>query len=330
MQHNFKKNIVLLSYGKESEYLRAIFCILSFYAWCGHDQTKFRFLVYTDNPDFFSGYLDGYAIAYVFLDVNELEEMLQQTGFIHRRKVRVIELSFQKYPNEDLLFLDSDTFIYSDCTALVEPLMPETSYMHKREYTITEGLSIFKSYNQGEYPKRFLNYILSRDFEIGRTVETFSGTDYSWNSGVLSLHKSFSHYMKDVMTLTDGFYKSSNWFISEQLAFSFILQRKTSIKPSDHMVIHYWGLKEKALMDTWLASFMGNRDAADLHDLTTIQGLTQKWKKELEVDSILDQAAASIADHNWYYTAKKVIQLFFKKPMALRSLFHTILNIKKY
>lgn len=324
MQNTVKKNLVLLSYGNEAEYLRAIFCVLSFFAWYDRDEALPRIIIYTDKPDFFYNHLGKEHIEYYLITSNELVEMLNQTGFLHRRKVKVIDLTFQRYPDDDVLFLDSDTFIIAEPSSLIAALEPGFSYMHKKEYTINTGLDLFTSYNQAEYPQAFLRYILSRDFEIGGGVETFSGADYSWNSGVLGLHRNFSHYMDNVLELTDGFYNSSKWFISEQLAFSFILQRKTTIKPADHLVLHYWGKREKEVMDQLLIGFFKKAFGVGKRDKILIQNLTITWKKQLEIESIVGQAVASIKAKDWYYGTKKIVQLLVKQPFALRSVYNEV------
>ena len=160
------KNLVLLSYGSISESLRAIFCILSFNAWRrSNDRT--RIIVYTDKPDFFKSYLRDLDIEYVLLNAKDLTDMQAGINFNHRIKVSVIDLTYKKYPEQSLIFVDSDTFFTGIPTPLLQNSGPEISYMHKKEYNFNEGLELFRSYGEGEFPEAFLNYIAGRDFDIG-------------------------------------------------------------------------------------------------------------------------------------------------------------------
>lgn len=327
------KNIVFLSYGSESEYLRAIFCILSLSAWIKQKESDpaekyLRVIIYTDNPDFFSSRLPrDFPVVCFFLPPALLEEMLGSTRFFHRRKVAVIDLTFKRYPNEDLLFIDSDTFFTAGPAALLSEFKNGESFMHKREYRLEKGVKIFTAFNQGQYPKAFLHYISGREFNIRGTSVIFSQNDYSWNSGVLGLHKDFVHYMPDVFRLTDEFYANSAWFISEQLAFALILQRKTRIQPSDHFILHYWGKRQKALMDRLIINLFQERSPSELNDKEFIRSLTLKWKTMIINDLILEKAVISLQQGYWLYGTKKGLEIIIKDPFrsaTYKELFNSI------
>jgi hypothetical protein len=308
------KNLVLLSYGRESEYRRAIFCVLSFFAWDDGHAKDTRILIYTDKPEFFQTYLEDINIEYVFLTPALLDEMLGDSGFFHRRKVSVIDMTFKKFPNDNLLFIDSDTFFIAGHNALLNGFEQRRSFMHKREYRLKDGLSLFASFNQEEYPKAFLNYISGRNFEIDGIIEKFDENDYSWNSGVLGLNKDFAVYMPDVFKLTDEFYASSKWFICEQMAFSLILQRRTEIKPSDQFVLHYWGNRQKVLLDRLLEDLLHQKRIVELRDKTFIKSLTGKLAKKVEIDLMAEQIDIAYTQQNLLYGIKKSALLVLKNP----------------
>ncbi len=324
-----KKNLILLSYGREAEYFRAVFCILSFLAWSGENRKKVRIIIYSDYPIFFKGYLEDPDIDYFLLTSDLLKKMRGGTDFLHRIKVAVIDLTFKRFPDEDLLFIDSDTFFISESKDLLDEFRKGHSFMHKMEYTLKEGLDIFASYDQPEFPKAFIRYISSRNFTIGNTIENFTESDYSWNSGVLGLSKDFAVYMPDVIRLTDRFYENSQWFISEQLAFSLILQRKTQISPVDHIILHYWGKQQKILMDQLIYNLLNQNPIPEWRNAALIRSITKKWKKELEIDAILQEAVFAFCRYNLYYGIKKVIQLGFRRPGALFLISRLIYAAKK-
>jgi hypothetical protein len=313
------KNIVLLSYGNKSEYLRAIFCILSISSWVltkssDTSSRSIKIIVYTDNPDYFKKHLGIYEIEYYLLTPSLMQEMLANTNYIHRRKVFVIDLTFKQYPKSDLIFIDTDTFFYAPPGPLMEEFSNEKSFMHQREYQLTDAVARFSSFNQGQFPTAFLKYIKNRKFVIRNTEELFSGKDYCWNSGVLGLSSEFASYLPDIFKLTDEFYKHSGWFISEQLAFGLTLQRKTKVQATDGFIAHYWGKRQKLLLDSLISELLQEKTAAELIDSIHIRMITVKWKDDIINDLILEQAVISLQQNYWLYGFKKALQVILKDP----------------
>lgn len=307
------KNLVVLSYGKETEYRRAIFSILSFYSWSAKELTKLRILVYTDHPQFFEPYLAHLPISYILLTKELQQQMLGDSGFIHRIKVGVIEETFKKYPDEHLLFIDSDTFFIEDPAVILNGFKSGASFMHKREYNLEEGLRFFKAINQGEHASDFLNYIDNRAFFLEQDTFYFGKEDYSWNSGVLGLHASFSSRITGVVELTDAFYANSKWFISEQLAFALILQKTTEIAATDDLVVHYWGYRQKVLLDKFIGDLF-HQSKERLLEKAFLKGQTRKMKRLVKHDLVLEQAVLALGQRHWKYGLKKSFQAILSNP----------------
>jgi hypothetical protein len=313
------KNIVLLSYGNESEYFRAIFCILSISSWVltkssGVSADAIKIIVYTDNPDFFKKHLGSYEIEYYLLTPSLMQEMLANTNYIHRRKVFVIDLTFKRYQQSDLIFIDTDTFFYAPPGALMEEFSNGKSFMHQREYQLADAVAKFSIFNQGQFPTAFLKYIKNHKFVIGNTEERFSAKDYCWNSGVLGLSRDFASYLPDIFKLTDEFYKHSGWFISEQLAFGLTLQRKTEVQATDGYIAHYWGKRQKALLDSFIKELLEEKTVNELLDSDHIRMITVKWQGAIINDLILEQAVISLEQNYWLYGIKKALQVILKDP----------------
>lgn len=313
---NSDQNLVFLSYGAESEFRRAIFNILSFYAWsAASDIKRTRIVIYTDQPHFFQLYLDQPNIEYVLMNPELMEEMLGGTLFYHRRKIASIDMTFKKYPQDNVIFIDSDTFFTGDATLLFNGITKDRAFMHQREYTFEQGLGIFKSFNQGEFPQAFITYITDRELIIGGKPERFTKDDYGWNSGVLGLHSSFAEYMPDVFRLNDEFYENSRWFISEQIAFSLILQRRKILQAADEFVLHYWGKRQKVMLDKLLIDLLNRYKLTELKDKTLIKRITTRWKFKVEVDIIQEQATIALSLGSWLYGLKKSAQVLLKDPL---------------
>lgn len=308
------RNLVLLSYGRDSEYFRAIFCILSFASWYEHKLEETRINVYTDNPDFFKPYLSHLNIEYILLTPVLMEDMLANTTYFHRRKVGVIDMTFKNFPAEDLIFIDSDTFFIASQKGLFDDYTPDRSFMHRLEYTLGGALDFFTAFNQDEHPRAFINYIKDREFQVNGKTEVFTADDYCWNSGVLGLSKTFSKYMPDVYQLTDAFYANSKWFISEQLAFGLVIQRVSDIQPVEDFIVHYWGKRQKELFDALLEEFFKQTSTADLQNKSFLKNVTSNWNNSFQIDVIMQQAEIAIKYKDWKTGLKKTIQLVVKFP----------------
>lgn len=319
------KNLVYLSYGNDYEYKRAIFSVLSFFTWCSDFRSSVRIIIYTDAPAFFKHYLANEKIEYHLLSPQMLETMSGEHNFLHRRKVFVIGLTFEKYPNEDQLFMDSDTFFISKADKLLRKLDHRESFMHMQEYQIEEALDTFASFNQGHFPKALIDYISEKTFQVGDKMMCFSRNDYNWNSGVLGLNRSFALYMPDILRLTDDFYANSKWFLCEQLAFSFTLQQLTQIHPSDDVVCHYWGKRQKTLIDRlFKKDFSFNK----FNDLDFVKTQTINLVKTIKNDLILEQIEIAVLAKSWLYAGKKIIQLVLRNIFDL-SVYRQLIRILK-
>jgi hypothetical protein len=322
------RNLIYLSYGNESEYRRTIFSILSYFSWCPDLIASTRIILYTDAPEYFRSFLSEKQIEYCFLSPELLTEMKGPEQFIHRIKVMVINLSFNSYPNEDQLFIDSDTFFTANATEIIDTIASGSSLMHVREYTIQDSLRIFSLFKQSQFPKSFLHYISSNVFRVGNEKISFDNRAYSWNSGVLGLHKDFSMYMPDVVKLTDLFYANSKWFISEQLAFSFILQKTTVISAAKKYITHYWGRRQKVLIEELLSSIFEEKYKPELKSTEYIRQLTLQWKKKIDNDINVEQAVISISRKEWYSAFKKIVKITLRNPFDFTMYLTIIKELK--
>jgi hypothetical protein len=256
------KNILLFSYGNQVEYRRAIYTALSFLAWHGEKTDNARLIIYTDDPDFFKKYLGGFSIHYVLLTPAGLEEMLGGTDFIHRRKICVLQDAYASFPNDDIFYLDSDTFFTSDPSELLDQVQAGTSIMQMREYALERAPQIYRdlmSYrfaNAAQYPESFLQFIDQHELVAGGKTLKFSKEQYVWNAGVIGIHNSSLHLLEDILSFNDQIYPATKWFISEQLAFGLMLQSFSDLKPAGTVINHYFQCK--AVADVFINKAIGN------------------------------------------------------------------------
>ena len=310
------KNLIYLAYGREVEYNRAIFSVLSFWSWFKGDLSKIRVNVYTDNPEYFNPFLQGINVHFVRLNEKILNDMLGGGDYIHRRKVKVIEHTFINYPSDDVLFVDADTFFIANPTEWLNKLKPGLSYMHIKEYAFEKGLELFTSFGQEKEPTDFINYLEQKPLLIGNNLEHFNRKDFCWNSGVIGLTANLAAYIPDVLRVTDELYKNSSWFIAEQIAFSLVLETKTRIFPSNIYVFHYWGKRQKALFDELFKKNIDNIKQ-NIDEKRYTRSLSQEWKKQIQVDELIEEANNAFLAKSYNYGIKKIIKTLIIDPKSI-------------
>ncbi|WP_210486159.1 hypothetical protein [Rufibacter aurantiacus] len=278
------KNVVLLCYGKEIEFKRTLFAVLSFWSWYENSKGDVRVIIYTDNPDYFKPYLVDFNITYVLVPISEIEESTKKSGLIYRFKISVIDKAFQQFPNEDVLYIDTDTFFIANPQKLFSALVPGQSFMHLREQTYEEMVEVYKWLNTAtldaqEFPRSFLRLIESKTFSVGGKQEQFNRLQHVWNAGVIGLPNSMKKYIPDVFALSDEFFLNTKWRISEQLAFTAVLNATSKILPSGDVINHYWHYKDR--VDPRLNELftLGFKKLNKNRKLIAVRRITQKLDK---------------------------------------------------
>lgn len=290
-------NLVLLAYGRATEYRRAIFAALSFWAWRVEAQADVRAIIFTDEPAFFQPYLQNLPVVYELLTPARLAAMQGLHHYIHRVKAEIIGQVFRQYPADNVLFFDSDTFFAAEPGPVLAGLAAGHTYMHLREYTLAAAVNIYAGFGQAEYPRQLLEVLASRRFEVGGRQVQFQPAQYNWNSGVLGLPAAVAGLLPDVCALMDALYAGSGWFTSEQIAFSLALQAQGPVLPSQAYVYHYWEKQQKVLADSWLeklvtADFSGMPLAGQL---AQVRRLVPQWHRQLELHKAQEAALYSFA-----------------------------------
>jgi hypothetical protein len=262
-------NLVVLSYGRESEYKRAILAVLSYYSWLPLANKANPTILFTDNPAYFAAYLTGLPIEYQLLDAEKIKISQGPDQYVHRIKIAIIEEALLLHPGIGVLFVDSDTFFLKNPADLFGHISPLGSVMHLREYALQER-------HQEATAQRLLATLANETFQTTRGAEHFSGEQFCWNSGVLGLDSSRVADLPDVYLLTDKLFAKSGWRISEQVGFSLILQTRTELRASDEFIYHYWKTSEKIAVDALLspALFANFATLASMEKLDFIRAYT--------------------------------------------------------
>src|SRR5215207_5956975 len=165
-----RPTLVIQSFGRESEYKRAILTVLSFYAYSSLPTEQMRVLFFTDQPAYFSLYFEGLTVEYILLTPEKIKQMRGEINFLHRMKIAVIEEAFS-LTEGPLIYADSDTFFTADPIPLVNELEPAKGFMHLWEYRFEELRNV--SWPVGETFRDFVALIDSREFLLanGRKIK---------------------------------------------------------------------------------------------------------------------------------------------------------------
>jgi len=314
---------IILAYGRETEHARAVFAVLSFWAWYKGDKTNVKTVVYTDNPEAFKPYLSDLPVEYALLTKAGLEEMYGPQRYIHRAKAMIIDQLFREHPTDSVLFCDSDTFFVKASSELLGLMQPGVSLMHMREARYIDSIPKGASSEEAQGIQKAVDFIDSHPFQIGSQQHHFQKTQYMWNSGVLGLTKEVASLIPEVCSVIDTLYQNGKWLVTEQVGFSLVLPTKTQLVASNQYVFHYWYKPLKALMDNLLANLLTPSFAAlPVADrLARVYQLTNKWPHLIVLNNAREEVVRG-------FSGGKVIHGLKSAKLAVTTLPPSSFNAK--
>ena len=185
-----------------------------------------RICVITDHPSFFS----KAGVEVITITAEQKAEWMGSHHFFFRTKIKGMEYLHSLYPEDNLLYLDSDTFLYGHLSDLKKRLDEGHGLMHRREGKLT-GIS--------HTAKRLWKKAAGRkygDITIGEQ-------HHMWNAGVVGLpSQKISETVASALALCDGMLNDgNNEFITEQYSYSIALAEHTSLVATSDLIGHYWG-----------------------------------------------------------------------------------------
>lgn len=223
-------NLVLLTFGERLEnHYQAVFCILSFLK----DVRLKRAIIVTDRPEFYQILKDRVEI--IQIDQNTLQDWKGKYNFFWRVKIKALEVVQRKYPQEHILYVDSDTFLVSDLAEIQQELDLGCSFMHTFEYNLKNTQSrTFKRMMSVLNQKTFAGISLNDNSEM-------------WNAGVIALPASKAQALiENILNCCDEMCATPcERRLLEQFSFSLVLKNLTNLSSCEKSIAHYWGNKEE-------------------------------------------------------------------------------------
>ena len=242
-------NILYIVFGDKLDYhLQAYLSIRSFQKQMKADD---RIFVVTSRPE----YYNHADVTTLGVTDEEIEAWKGPHHFFFRVKIKAMELLASKYPNQHILYLDSDTFLYGDLDVLKQRLDSGNGMMHVRE----------------GHPSKMKGGSL----KLWNTVKghTYAGITLGerhdmWNAGVVAVPKDrLDRVIATSLSICDGMLDDGgNCFILEQYAQSVCMNELTRLLPSDDCIGHFWGNKEEwetVVSELLLRSYMKQSSLQD-------------------------------------------------------------------
>ncbi|MHA6246577.1 hypothetical protein ACXYMU_01465 [Pontibacter sp. CAU 1760] len=251
-------NVLFLTFGDNIQnHYQANFAILSLLK----DKSGInRIYVYTDRPQYYSRYLD--YVQVVPISEEMMKDWKGPYDFFWRLKLKAMEDLVRRHPDMPMLFLDSDTFLYTDLAHLTAPLQQGKALMH-----VAEGLlSQLKSKTERRMWSK-VNGLKVGDITInaGHTM---------WNSGVLGLPAARNQQTIELaIQLCDTMRAQDTTRMIEQFALSIALTETYPMEAANATIGHYWGNKgqwneriTQFYMESFLKAYTVEQDVARLQE----------------------------------------------------------------
>ena len=238
-------NILYLVFGDEQRnHSQAYFSICSF---LGQMEESDRVFVMTDMPKYYSRL--GDKINILELNPQTLIEWQGEYKFFWRAKIKAIEYVCNLNPHEETLYLDTDTFLFSDLNELKKQL--KNPVMHLNEGKLSE----LKSKTE----KLMWQQVSNRNFG-GLQILPKHGM---WNAGVVGIPANKGQKICELaLSICDDMLKENvTKRLIEQFALSIAQSENGNLSPVDDFIGHYWSNKEEwneAIQQFMLNSFLKN------------------------------------------------------------------------
>lgn len=207
-------------------FVQAHFSMLSFLRRMAPED---RIVVVTDHPASFVHYP---MVETVEVDDDAVEKWKGRHQFFWRAKIKAMEKVCELYPNEDLLYLDCDTFLFGDLTEMKRRVKEGTGFMDG-----CEGHPSTIKYK----PQRMYKVVGGKAYG-GITV---SDKHCMWCAGVVGIPCGRkAEVVGTALSLCDGMLDDgAEPIVIEQYALSIAMFEKTSLASSKPYIGHYWGNK---------------------------------------------------------------------------------------
>lgn len=279
-------HLLYITFGSNlKNHTQAYFSIYSFLA---EDFGIKAIHVVTDTPGFYKAL--GNKVHVIPVDDQVLQEWKGPHHFFWRIKIKAIQTLCLQYPNEAVLYLDSDTFLYNGLAGLQQTLANGKACMHERE----TALPLAKSKTE----KRMWQQVNARNFG-GITIQP---EHEMWNAGVVLVPntKNGAECALALAICDEMCAQNVTRRLVEQYALAVSLHETYGLEPAGGSIAHYWSNKEE--WDSFIDQFFLSAHFHALSERETVQAF-----KQLDLRNIAIKKRVK----NTNLRLKRLVQRFF-------------------
>ena len=222
-------NILYLVFGENQQnHSQAYFSICSF---LGQMDVHDRVYIMTDAPDFYERL--NKKIEILTINKTQLDDWQGTHQFFWRAKIKAIEHICRLHPEESVLYLDTDTFLYSDIKKLKSEL--QNPVMHLNEGALSQLKSKTEKLMWQQVGNKIFGSILIQSHHA------------MWNAGVVGIpaSKGLTICQLALDICDDMLAANVTRRLIEQFALGVSLSENGGIKPVENYIGHYWSNKEE-------------------------------------------------------------------------------------
>ena len=221
--------IAFLVFGKEIlNFQQAIFSILTILPKINKNE---RVVVVTDSPEYFKILNDKITVLEV--DEKTFENWKGEYNFFWRIKIMALQMIADKWKDDHILYLDSDTFLFGNLDSIRLNLNAGINMMHTNEGKLSELTT---------KTERAMWKQLK-----GRTYAniTIDSDKCMWNAGVVAIAGTNRDKLDVALKICDEMCKENvTPRLIEQLALSLAMNEPNDLLAAENEIGHYWGNKK--------------------------------------------------------------------------------------
>lgn len=190
-----------------------------------------RIVVITDIPEYFK-ILDD-KITVLEVDEKTLDNWKGQYNFFWRIKIMSLQMIADKWKDDHILYLDSDTFLFGSFESLRLNLDSSINMMHTNEGKLSKLASKTERTMWKQLKGRTYGNI------------TIDSNTCMWNAGVVAIASANRDKLDLALTICDEMCKENvTPRLIEQLALSLAMNEPMDLLAAENEIGHYWGNKE--------------------------------------------------------------------------------------
>lgn len=250
-------NIIYLAMNNVHFVKECAASICSMHYKLNQETAQYHITIYTNLVNEFSKYKlhELFSIEYVMVTDEMRRNWLGDSVYIYKLKIYVL-LDFLQKRNESVIFLDCDTFLLGDMSELFDLLSrsKDTALMNYTEKTFPQlrDEKMHSNFHRLQ-EKMYYDFCQMSTLIIDNNSYEIKEDFGFWNSGVIGLNPEMKDRLADALILNDYILDNYKNITSEQIALSIALSQSCQILATDHIVYHYWFMKEvRYLVETAL------------------------------------------------------------------------------